>query len=226
MATKPITPTSGGSITVPSSGTVYTLKTDANVYRSNTKMVNTSGTEVLAFSTPPDLIHRRLASNHTWSSWNGTSWTTATTTVPPVLPAQPTITLSAPTKTTMVVTVSDVVNIDGYRYQWRTHPSSVSPNGTRITPGSGSITDNLGNVFTLVVSTSSPPAMATMNGTAMPDGGNTAVMEWYNNLIYGQDNPTKFWYTYNLTTRSWTRVQTAPPVITPTPTPTPTWTTV
>ena len=225
MATKPITPTSGGSITVPSSGIVYTLKNDANVYRSNTKIANSSGTEVLAYTPSPDRIHRRLASNHTWQFLSGTSTWNAES-VPNVLPVAPTITLSAPTRTTMVVTVSDVANIDGYHYQWRQHISSASPNGTRITPGSGSITDNFGNVFILKVSTTSPPGVAYMNNVIVPDGANTGVIEWYNGLIYGQDGNTGFWYTYNLTTRSWTRVQAAPPVITPTPTPTPTWTTV
>ena len=60
---------------------------------------------------------------------------------------------------------------------------------TAITPGSGSFTDDLGNVYTI----SAAGDVALVNGSPVFEGGGTAKLEYYNNTLYGQDAAT-VWY--------------------------------
>jgi WD40 repeat protein len=61
---------------------------------------------------------------------------------------------------------------------------------TAITPGSGSFTDDLGNVYTI----SAAGDVALVNGSPVFEGGGTAKLEYYNNTLYGQDAATGAWY--------------------------------
>ena len=52
------------------------------------------------------------------------------------------------------------------------------------------------------------------NGTAVPDGSGTAALAIAGNVVYGQDAVSKDWFTYSLSTRSWS--SSAAPPTTPT----------
>ncbi len=60
--------------------------------------------------------------------------------------------------------------------------------GVSITPGSGSFTDTLGNVYTITAD-----GIAEVNGTPAPGGGNTEKLVYYNGFVYGQDAGTGNW---------------------------------
>lgn len=78
-----------------------------------------------------------------------------------------------------------------------------SPSGTIITPGHGSFTDSAGNAYTLTLAD-----IAMENGSPIPDGGNTAEMEYYNSKVYGEDATSHAWYIWDQ--HSWTSTA-APP---------------
>ena len=73
-----------------------------------------------------------------------------------------------------------------------------------ITPGSGSFTDAAGNVYTIDAA-----GNADENGSPIPNGNDTAAMEYYNGLVYGEDAASSTWYIWNQS--SWTGPVTAPP---------------
>jgi hypothetical protein len=62
--------------------------------------------------------------------------------------------------------------------------------GTAITPGSGSFTDTVGNVFTL-----SAGGITEENGSPIPEGFGTEKLEYYNGKVYGEDAATGNWFT-------------------------------
>lgn len=92
-------------------------------------------------------------------------------------------------------------------------PPTIGGNSQRITPGNGSFTDLMGNVYTI-----DSGLNALENGIAMPGGTGTSAMQYFNGTVYGQDQITGNWYTWNGTT--WT-LSTAPPVPSPSPPPSP-----
>lgn len=67
-----------------------------------------------------------------------------------------------------------------------------SPNQTVISPGSGSITDAAGNVFTIDAA-----GNILENGKAITGGENTKAAEYYNHVSYFQDARTGAWFTWN-----------------------------
>lgn len=111
-----LTPTSGGSIRIPTSGNVYTLRPDANVYRNGARMAATARTALVAWTPTPNLIYRKDALG-VWRSWDGAAWRVVA--APPVMPARPVVTLSRPTTTSLMVTITEVPDADGYHVQWR-----------------------------------------------------------------------------------------------------------
>jgi hypothetical protein len=60
--------------------------------------------------------------------------------------------------------------------------------GIAITPGSGSLTDAAGNVFTIAAD-----GVAKINGSPVPGGGGTAKLVYYNGHVYGEDATTGSW---------------------------------
>ena len=60
---------------------------------------------------------------------------------------------------------------------------------TAITPGSGSFTDNVGNVYSITAA-----GVALVNGSPVFEADGTAKLEYYNNFLYGQDAATGAWY--------------------------------
>ena len=72
----------------------------------------------------------------------------------------------------------------------------ASPNCTIITPGSGVFTDG-SNVYSITSG-----LLAQQNGNNIAGGNNTGQGEWYNGLVYFQDNTSKQWYTWNGSTFS------------------------
>jgi endoglucanase len=130
--------------------------------------------------------------------------TIPTPTVP--TPTVPTPTVPTPTRPTPTVP---------------TVPTPTVPTPTTyITPGVGSFQDGSGNTYTLDAT-----GVAMENGSPIPGGAGTAAMDYYNGLVYGQDQNTLGWYTWDGT--NWNGPVTAP-IITPTnpTTPTPTSPTV
>ncbi len=67
-----------------------------------------------------------------------------------------------------------------------------SGGGIVITPGNGSFTDTAGNVYVLAQN-----GNAMENSAAIPGGGNTEKMAFYNGHVYGEDAATGNWYTWN-----------------------------
>ena len=61
--------------------------------------------------------------------------------------------------------------------------------GIAITPGSGSFTDAVGNVFTI-----SAAGVAQENGSQISEGFGYAKLEYYNGTVYGQDATTGKWF--------------------------------
>lgn len=71
------------------------------------------------------------------------------------------------------------------------HALTGSPDGTMITPGSGSFSDGM-HVYTITAG-----GNAAEDGNNLKDGGGTSAGEWFNGLAYFQDSATKNWYTWN-----------------------------
>jgi hypothetical protein len=120
-----LTPTSGGTVKVPS-GNVYAVNPAANVTRNGAVMATTTGTSLLSWTPTPNLIYRKSASTGAWTSWDGVSWKLLTT-PPPVLPGKAMARLSAPTTTTLTVTITaptDGNTVGGYHVRWRKHGST------------------------------------------------------------------------------------------------------
>ena len=63
---------------------------------------------------------------------------------------------------------------------------------TAITPGSGSFTDDLGNVYTI-----SADGVAEINGSPIPDFAGTAKLVYYDGNLYGEDATTGNWSTFD-----------------------------
>lgn len=97
-----------------------------------------------------------------------------------------------------------------------TVPPGESPDRTLITAGSGTITDAAGHKYTLT-----PGLVATEDGNPMANGGGTRAMEYFNHTVYGQDNASGSWFTWNGS--GWIAAA-APPAPTATPTATTTTT--
>lgn len=70
--------------------------------------------------------------------------------------------------------------------------ATPSPSGTIITPGKGSITDSSGNVYVITAA-----GAIQKNGNALPGGGGTGEIEYYNSVVYFQDASSHTWYTWN-----------------------------
>ena len=87
---------------------------------------------------------------------------------------------------------------------WRNPGPTWDVEGTAgsiaITPGSGSFTDDAGNVYTI----SAAGNVAAVNGSPISLGGGTAKLEYYNGIVYGQDATTGAWYTLDAD-GSWAR---------------------
>ena len=79
-----------------------------------------------------------------------------------------------------------------------------SPDGTLITAGVGSITNNLGRVFTIVL----PSKSVTENGLPLPGSTNTSALAYHSHTIYGQDATSLQWYTWNESSQNWSPVAT------------------
>lgn len=92
----------------------------------------------------------------------------------------------------------------------------TSPNLTKITPGSGTITDASGNVFSIAVTNQ----QAIENGANMANGTGTSAIEYFNSAVYFQDGTSLSWFTWDGTFFHSSAI--VPPSSTPTPTPTPT----
>jgi beta-glucanase (GH16 family) len=81
--------------------------------------------------------------------------------------------------------------------------STTSAQPILISPGNGTFTDSLGNVYSI-----STTGGAEENGKLMSGGNETAAMEFANGSVYGQDVSTKQWYTWN---QSFWTAASAPP---------------
>lgn len=129
IAVYPITPTSGGSIKIPTSGNVYAMQTDGTVTKNGAGIAGTAGSLKLAWTPTPNLIYRQ-ASATLWRAYDGSTWQTVA--APVLTPAQPAVALSAPSPTTLAVAItepSDNSNVVGYKAQWRKHGTTAWTNG-------------------------------------------------------------------------------------------------
>ena len=119
-----LTPTSGGSITT-ATGNVYRLSPSGVVTKNNVVMTNNDGTplpatSLLSYILAQSLVYRQIAATKAWMAWNGGSWSSVA--APAILPGKPTVQLSQPTPTTMVVTITaptDGNASTGNHVQWR-----------------------------------------------------------------------------------------------------------
>lgn len=119
-----LTPTSGGSITS-ATGNVYRLTSAGVMTKNNVAMTNNNGTalpptSLVSYIAAQSLVYRQIAATKAWMAWNGGSWSSVA--APAILPGTPTVQLSQPTPTTMVVTITaptDGNASTGNHVQWR-----------------------------------------------------------------------------------------------------------
>jgi hypothetical protein len=182
-----ITTTSGGTLT-DNAGNKWTLTTAGIVNENGAAVPGGSGTGALAIVN--NVIYGQDAATKAWYIYNTGSRTWSTSSAPVLTPTptpapSPTPT-PAPTPT-------------------------PSPTPQQLTPTSGgTLTDNAGNKWTLTTA-----GMVDENGAAVPGGSGTGALAIVNNVIYGQDAATKAWYTYNTSSKTWSK-SSAPVITTPT----------
>lgn len=120
--------------------------------------------------------------------WDGTTWVSDTTS--PV-PTSPTINVAfIPNQY-----VGSAFEVSG------TYQDYTTGSGTYATPGTGSITTPAsvyqtgatGNVVWTIDTSNN----ILENGNAIPDGGNSAAIDYYQGSIYGQDMQTLSWYIWD-----------------------------
>lgn len=74
--------------------------------------------------------------------------------------------------------------------------------GQVITPGSGSVTDAAGNVFSVT-----PGGVVQENGIDVPGGAETARVTISNSVVYGEDSTGRGWFVLGDNGRYWTHSQ-------------------
>lgn len=127
-----------------------------------------------------------------WYTWSGTAWVASN---------------AAPTVGTTTSALGINGNSIGFYPATANAPQTIFYNGVKIltsvlgklTPTSGgSLTDNLGHIWTL-----STGSQVFEDGTLVPNSNGTGVFAIVNGLYYGQDTQTGNWFTFSLVTQTW-----------------------
>jgi hypothetical protein len=183
-----ITPTSGGTLT-DSARNQWTL-TSAGVVQENGVAVP-GGSGTAAFAIVSNVLYGQDATSKAWFTYSTASQYWASS-------AAPTATLTPPSASTPTPTPTSAPTL------------TPVPVLNELTPASGgTLSDNAGNTWTIT-----PTGVVKENGTAVPDGSGTAALAIAGNVVYGQDAVSKDWFTYSLTTRSWSSSAAPPTTLT------------
>jgi hypothetical protein len=150
-----------------------------------------SGTAALAIVN--NVVYGEDATTKAWFTYSTTNQTWSSSAAPAVTLTPPPVPTPTPTpEPTPTPTLTPV------------------PTLNELTPASeGTLSDNAGNKWTLTSG-----GVVQENGTAVPGGSGTAALAIVGNVAYGQDAASKAWFTYSLTTQSWSG--SAAPPMTPT----------
>ena len=91
--------------------------------------------------------------------------------------------------------------------------TSTDPTGNAATPGNGSVTDSAGNIYTVATFSDAGINDVMINGQPSAPNGestNTAQITTVDGTMYGQDQNTQQWFSYDPNATAWTPLQDLP----------------